>query len=119
MQTIYQRSAQRRSQISRRPTAGWRNNLPHWAVPLALGLMLLLILMSAGCAMLPTKQVVLDSCYVPTKELQPTPVPPLSDQTNGSLMQEANDSRDALTACNKDKADALKILTDQNKRRQS
>lgn len=119
MQTIYQRSAQRRSRISKRQTTGWRNNLPPWAVLLASGLILLLILMSAGCGALPTKQVVLDSCYIPTKELQPTPVPPLNDEKNKDLVQEANDSRDAVTACNKDKADALKSLLLQNKRRQS
>ena len=118
MQTIYQRSARKRTQISKQPTPGWHNNLPPWTVLLASGLTLLCLTIFAGCGALPT-QTVLDSCYVPLKELQPTPVPPLNDATGKDLVQEANDSRDAVTACNKDKADALKSLLLQNKRRQS
>lgn len=119
MQTVYRRSAQRRLRISKPETTLWQRSLPSWAVPLAVSLTLLLILTSAGCAAIPSRQVALDSCYVPTQELQPTPVPPLNDALIKDLVQEANDSRDAVTSCNKDKADALKSLLLQNKRRQS
>lgn len=119
MQTIYRRSAQRRLQISKPQTKLWQRSLPSWAAMLVVGLTLLFLMISAGCAAIPSRQVVLDSCYVPTQELQPTPVPPLNDAKGKDLVQEANDSRDAVTSCNKDKADALKSLLLQNKRRQS
>lgn len=119
MQTIYRRSAQRRLRISKPETTLWQRSLPSWVVTLAVGLTLLCLTIFAGCAAIPSRQVVLDSCYVPTQELRPTPVPPLNDAKGKDLVQEANDSRDAVTACNKDKADALKSLLLQNKRRQS
>lgn len=101
----------------------WRLISGNLGADLLLGLMLLLILMSSGCAWLrtapPATSRELVSCYIPQKELAPTQVPPLSQGTNGQLLQEANDSRDAIASCNRDKADALNLLLLQNKKRAS
>lgn len=97
-----------------------RSGSNKWPIPrpqLSAGLILLSILMCAGCA--GTQTVRLASCYDPEAELRTTDEPPMQDETNRDLLMEARKLRQALRQCNQEKQDALKIIKQQNQNRQS
>lgn len=122
-QTQPQKPAKPSSSLSVKSRLGSWPSSVSWTKNLSLGSTLPLILLLEGCGMFgtvtppPSRELAL--CYVPTKELQPNPLPPLSDKLNRDLLQEADDLRDALTQCNREKADALKSLIKQNELRKA
>lgn len=71
----------------------------------------------ASCAApTPPRKVVLTEyvCHMRPEWLQPTPLPPLQDQTVGQLLEESRQLREALIACNADKTKA-KLLTEKQR----
>lgn len=102
------------SRLSRSVSA----TLSRLTLPLRLGTALLCLSLFAGCAATRSPEPrKLAECVIPTAKLQPTQEPPLSDGTNGSMMQECNQCRLALQSCNQDKKTTLEILTYQNQLR--
>lgn len=83
-----------------------------WRVYLALCCLSL----CASCAAPAPRQVPVTQyvCFMRPEWLQPTPVPPLKDQTVGQLIEETQQVREALASCNADKQSA-RLLIDKQK----
>lgn len=77
------------------------------------------LLLCASCAVTPSPPQPPEVCFIPRAQLQPTPVPPLQDETYGQLRQEADETRKALDKANSDKAIALQLLEKQNQQRRA
>lgn len=77
------------------------------------------LLLCASCAATPSAPTPPEVCFIPRTQLQPTPLPPLQDETYGQLRQEADETRRALDKANSDKAIALQLLEKQNQQRRA
>lgn len=77
------------------------------------------LLLCASCAATPSAPEPPEACFIPRTQLEPTPVPPLQDETYGDLRKEANETRKALEKANSDKAIALQLLEKQNQQRRA
>lgn len=77
------------------------------------------LLLLASCAVTPSAPSPESSCFIPRQQLQPTPVPPLQDETYGQVRQEADQDRSGLLSCNQDKASVLQLLEKQNLQRKA
>lgn len=76
------------------------------------------LLLLASCAVTPSVTTApAQACFIPRRELQPTPVPPLQDEVWGDLRKEADQDREALLQCNGDKSTVLQVLEKQNLQR--
>ena len=106
---LQQRVASFRNYVAHSPT--WLSAIQG----LLLGCLLLLILLSAGCAAQAPVVPKTSQCRVPLQSLQPTASPPVQDAVNRDLLQETQELRSALELCNKDKQAILDYIKRRSK----
>jgi len=81
--------------------------------------MLLCLPLCASCAAPLSAPGPREACFIPRAQLNPTPVPPLKDETYGQVRQEADADRKMLLQCNSEKSTALQVLEKQNQQRKA
>lgn len=122
MAMTWAKSSNRISPSKPPPFARWKRRFAWLVKPIpraSLARTLPCLLLCASCAATPSAPTPPEVCFIPQAKLQPTPLPPLQDETYGQLRQEADQDRKQLLSCNSDKSIALQILEKQNQQRKA
>lgn len=92
--------------LGRLPSEDWRLLIE----TLVAGVILLCLILLAGCAASSPDVPKIWNCRVPEAPLQPTPEPAMEDKTNGDLLQENQRVREALHLANTEKEKVLQYI---------